>query len=445
MSQPPDNPSRNGQSRAERPDPNLSPIIPGRAGRPSYSLDALRERVETQFQEETANRPDILLDLDTEQKRRDLLEEIADYVLAVEAITLSAANRSALITSAYRSLFTFGPLDKVVSDDRVTEIAINGPHSIHARRGMGRPEPVQAAFEDRAHLRRTLERVLASAGAVLPDDNPFLEVGVVMMGRAARLSEVGPPISPDYSLEIRLHPAQPITLDALCSRFGALPTQAVELLRAVLDAGHGLLIVGDVGLGKTTLAGALAHLLPPDAHCIAVERAPEMHLPPHVARRFPIPPTPGDPGQDFVSAIQAAQDVAPDWLILDEIRGDESAAVWDALTREQPPRYMWVFRGDPQPDRLRSALSMVIRQQHPAVEQTAIHRALAGRLPFVAAFRITPDGPRLHLFAEWAADDDGAALTLEPLLASQAGGWTFTGQRPRHTLDLPDSFWTQTP
>jgi len=453
----PSDPSKNGhghqsgdpdQPDAQRDDPPLSPIVPGRPGRPSFSLEALRERVERQFQDETAHRADILLELDTEQRRRDLLGEIAEYVLAVEAITLSPQERRALIDAAYRNLFTFGPLDDYLHEDAITEITINGPHSIHVRRGMGTLEPVEARFDDRFHLASLLERVLAGAGAVLSDDDPFLEIGVVLAGRAARVSLIAPPISPDYSLEIRLHPRQPVLIDDL----GMMSPQAATLLVAILNAGHGLLIVGDVGLGKTTLAGALLASLaeaPPDfaPSIIAVERAAEMHLSPAVTRRVPVPPTPDDAGQDFASTIQAALDETPDWLVVDEIRGDESAAVWDALTREDAPCYLWVFRGDTQPDRLRSAFGMVIRKQHPAVEQAAIHAALARHLPFLVTIKRVDDQPRLQSIAEWMlgpVDDvspGDAPLTLRPLLAAEGDTWSFTGNLPRHDLDLPRDFW----
>jgi pilus assembly protein CpaF len=165
-----------------------------RSGRPSVSLEALRERVERQFQEETAHRADILFDLDTEEKRRAMLAEVVDYVLAVEAITLSERDKQGVIDGAYRNLFTFGPLDAYLQENDVTAITINGPHRISVQRGMGKLELVEAAFDDAGHLESVLERVLATGGAVLPpEDDPFLETGVTLNRRAAQLSLMAPP------------------------------------------------------------------------------------------------------------------------------------------------------------------------------------------------------------------------------------------------------------
>ncbi|MBN1680459.1 MAG: Flp pilus assembly complex ATPase component TadA [Anaerolineae bacterium] len=440
---PTDHPPGNGHHNEPPPPAGISPIVPGRSGRPSMSLEALRERIERQFQDETANRADILLTLDTEHKRRDLLREVADYVIGVEAITLTQADKTALIDKTYRSLFTFGPLDEYLQDDTVTEITINGPSDIHVRRGMGRLEAVRAVFDDRFHLGGILDRVLASGGAALSDDNPFVEVGVVLLGRTARISAIGPPINPDTSLEIRLHPRQPILLDDLVTRYHTLAASGAALLRAILAGGHGLLIVGDVSLGKTTLAGALAHTLPSvesSIHLIAAERAVEMHLPPGAVRKTAIPPTPDDPGRDFGAQIQDALDDRPDWLIVDELRGDESAAVWAALTHPDAPRYIWVFRGAIQPDRLRSALTMLVRKTQPGIDQRAIFEALTRHVPFIAALKRIEGAPRVHLIAELVMSPAGD-LAIMPLLTEQADGWLITTNRPTRPLDLPDDFW----
>jgi Flp pilus assembly CpaF family ATPase len=227
----------NGHREEKQPPADISPIVPGRPGRPSFSLEALRERIERQFQEETAHRADILLDLDTEDKRREMLGEVVDYVLAVEAVTLAERDRRRLIDTAYRNLFSFGPLDNYLRDDAITEVTINGPYDIHVRHGMDKLVPVEAAFDDREHLQSILERVVATAGVTLA--SPFLEIGVTLEGRSARIGLIAPPLSPEYSLEIRLHPRAPISLDDLHARFHAVPPQGTVLLKAILAAGHG--------------------------------------------------------------------------------------------------------------------------------------------------------------------------------------------------------------
>ncbi|NLF79223.1 MAG: hypothetical protein GX573_26305, partial [Chloroflexi bacterium] len=128
---------------------------------------------------------------------------------------------------------------------------------------------------------------------------------------------------------------------------------------------------------------------------------------------------------------------APEWLLADEIRGDESAAAWDILSRDELPRLIWVFRGTHRPDRLLSALSMVIRKTHPALDQRDLVGALARRLPYVAALHAPGGVPQLSQIAALRIAPSGDGLALEPLLAQRDGVWVLTPGAGDLALDLP--------
>jgi|GEM_PF-284975 len=444
------------------PPQDLSPIIPGRSGRPGYSLEALRERIERELIEETANRPDILNNLATEAEQRDLVRDVADYVLGQDAIRLDHRVKADLIDRAYRNLFSFGPLDGCLLDPDVIEITATAPHAVHARRRGDKPEPVQPPFDDAYHFESILDRILAAGGTNLAHAGPFAEVGAVLKGRRARISLAGPPVSPGYSLTLRLHPAHALALDDLTAAPALIPPLAADVLRAILAAERGLLIVGDAGTGKTTLAGALAVALPAQSRAAIVERAAEMPLPPGaahhaggdfgaalraaaaespgwlVAAEMPLPPGAAHhAGGDFGAALRAAAAESPGWLVADEICGDDSAAVWDILSRDDAPRLIAVFRGTHRPDRLLSALSMLIRKERPALDQRELVAALARHFPFVVALKAPDGAPQLSQIAALRAAPSGESLALEPLLSWQNGAWTLGPGAADLPLDPP--------
>src|SRR4051812_47033378 len=61
------------------------------------SLAALRERIEEEFMAETASRQDIFLDAADESARRELIREVTDYVMTVEGINLSRADKANIL------------------------------------------------------------------------------------------------------------------------------------------------------------------------------------------------------------------------------------------------------------------------------------------------------------------------------------------------------------
>lgn len=417
-------------------EPRLSPVVPGRSGRPSFSLEALRERVERQFHEETDGRADILAELETEASQRALLREIAEYVFAVEAVTPPAATKQAILDRAHSNLFGLGPLEDLLCDETVTEISISGPAEVRFRRDSEPPRSAPHRFDNGTHLATILARLLVGSGAALSDATPFVEAGVTLRGRRARVSAIGPPLSPSLSVNLRLHPPRALALADLGAS-GVLPPAGIALLHAIIAAGHGLLIVGDAGAGKTTLAGAL---LPELAARIAtVERAGELPLPPEATRFSPALPALDQPGADFAQTIRAALATAPDWLVIDEIGAEEAPALWGVLDADPAPRCLWTLRAPAQPDRLRSALTMLLRRAQPAIDEAHLHHTIAARLPFVAVLAKAGESARLALIAEWSAR--GGELALRPLLAAAEDGWALARDGSAHPLDLPPEFW----
>jgi hypothetical protein len=137
--------------------------------------------------------------------------------------------------------------------------------------------------------------------------------------------------------------------------------------------------------------------------------------------------------------IGAALATTPDWLVIDEIGADDAPALWAALAADPAPRCLWTLRAPAQPDRLRSALAMILRRAGPALEETRLHQAVATRLPFVAALARAEESARLALVAEWSAES--GQLALRPLLSAEGDGWALALEGSAHLLDLPPGFW----
>lgn len=375
------------------------------------TLNGLRERVEAAFHAEVGARVELLQE--GEAERRELLRNVIDYVLATGSITLSRAERLTLTEQVWRDLFELGPLVSLLDDPTLTEIELRSAREITLQRG-GQKSVSDVVFENAYQLEQVVRNIAMTAG-VDPQRESFVEVGVTLAGRPARLTVVGPPISPQVQATFRIHPAMPLPLNGAPD---FIDPAALALLQGYLSQGRGMMIAGDAGAGKTTLIQGLLPALHSDSSAASialVQRADEIRTEVAVTRYT------ADQRTAFAQQIAAAVESAPSWLVLDEVRFDESAQMWAALIDDHNPRCLWAFRGSTDPLRLRTAFGMAVRRAMQGIEQQFITGALLTRLPLVVYLGKRAGKPCVTRISEWVAvPDDPASVTSEQRWALQS-------------------------
>jgi pilus assembly protein CpaF len=423
----------------ERPIPRFTDPVESLPGR-WVTTAGIIERITEQFIAEYGYDPAGYRDMDDEAERRARVRDVAEYIFSVESMHLDSASRARLIRRAHDEIFGYGTLDTFFSDERVTTIAIEGSEKVAIRYGVGQElQPHDPIFDDLHHLQRLMKRLLQDADAELRDDTPIIEVGLRVQKRPVCISIVAPPLTPELTADIRVHPVQPPTLADLAQQ-GFLPKPLDELLSALIQSQHGFIIVGDTESGKTTFLNAILQALPTDQSLIAVERAGEMQLPEH-AQSLTVKWQRGQrEGTTFGQQIENALQQQPNVLALDEVRADEATALQPLLTSDDVPRLIWSFRGGAMPKRIRSALSQVARMAYPAQPEGAVH-ALYRRLPFVVILRRRRGSIQVRSIAEWQWDETGEYANLVNLASVVDGEIEVHGVTPQNNVDLPADFW----
>lgn len=416
-------------------------LIPGRGGTRMVSQAALIERVVSAFErehgDEISGMSPALAEATTPTDRRKLLRDIVQHVLAVESILIAPEAQAELLRTAYSEIFGYGPLDTLFSDPTVTTIALEGCEKVSVRRGHGELVVSDLLFEDMTHFRRVVTRLLRAAGAQLREDDPLIETGLMVEGRPVSLNLVAPPVAPQITVDLRVHPAQPPTLAEVAGT-----PQLTALLSAIARSGHGVIIVGEPESGKTTLLNAMLHAAGQGAGLVTVERAGELR-PPDGAEQLVVRPPVGDaPGRPFGACVREALARLPTSLALDEVRADETTALAPLLLPEASPspRLWWALRGPAERKRLTAALGILARRSD-AAQGEALVRALYDRLPFVVTVRRRKDSVCVHSVAEW---QPVAGSDYPDYVELMAMGWDAlepTGKRPSRPLDLPGDFW----
>ena len=88
---------------------------------------------------------------------------------------LATLDEKALAREIADDFLRFGPLQSLLADDSVTEIAANGPWRIYVeRKGRMEPEP-NVRFDDEAHLRRIVDRIGTRVNRRCDDASPLMD------------------------------------------------------------------------------------------------------------------------------------------------------------------------------------------------------------------------------------------------------------------------------
>ena len=134
------------------------------------ALDELRHRVHGALIEELGP---ILYDKRLgEDELRSKVHEALHTAIAQERTPLSAADKAQLIQDVSDDILGYGPIDKLLRDEDVSEIMCNGPKQIYVER-KGKLTLDEVTFVDEMHLRRIIDKIVAQVGRRIDESSPL--------------------------------------------------------------------------------------------------------------------------------------------------------------------------------------------------------------------------------------------------------------------------------
>src|SRR4030081_1707644 len=146
------------------------PVAP--TNRRDLVIDELRQKIHHHLIEELG--PVLYDHRLSEKDLRVRVQEALQKALAKEKAPLSAADKAQLIQDVSDDILGYGPIDRLLKDDDVTEVMVNGPESVYTERA-GRIERTTASFVDETHLRRIIDKIVGQVGRRLDEPTPRAE------------------------------------------------------------------------------------------------------------------------------------------------------------------------------------------------------------------------------------------------------------------------------
>ncbi len=296
---------------------------PGVAQRDTY-LD-LKTRVQNRLLSEL----DPGMDLSKVNEVRNTIQELFDQVLGEENIVLSRPERQRLFEQIAAEILGFGPLQPLLEDETITEIMVNGAKNIYVEKN-GKLFRVPLTFESDDHVMRIIDRIVAPLGRRIDESSPYVDA---RLPDGSRVNAVIPPISlVGPTITIRKFFKNPLTIEQLV-QYGTITPEALQFLKACVEARLNIVISGGTGSGKTTLLNVLSQFIPSDERIITIENAAELQLrQEHVVTLESRPPNIEGRGEVTIRQLVInALRMRPDRIIVGEIRDDAALDMLQAM------------------------------------------------------------------------------------------------------------------
>lgn len=270
---------------------------------------------------------------------------------------LPAPDKSFLRRAVIDDILGFGPLQDLIDDPTISEVMVNGAHSVYIERS-GTIAKTERTFESEDHLRRVVDRMLRPSGRRVDQSSPMVDA---RLADGSRLNVVLPPLSVDGpAVTIRKFHAAGFGVDDLI-RQRSLSPEAARFLESAVANRLNLLVSGGTGTGKTTLLNVLTDFIGSDERVVtiedAVELTPHMH---NVIRLETRPPNAEGRGEIVVrDLVRNALRMRPDRIIVGEVRGSETIDMLQAMNTGHEGSLSTVHANSPR-DALRRVETMVL-------------------------------------------------------------------------------------
>jgi pilus assembly protein CpaF len=350
-------------------------------------------------------------EIDPETLRERVTDEIATR-LSQEA-GISREDREQLAVALTDDILGYGPLERLMADDSVTEIMVNGSHDVWLERN-GQLQKTAVRFTDESHLRRVINKMVAEVGRRVDEGSPMVDA---RMPDGSRINAVIPPLSLSGSLlTIRKFGSQRLDVGDLI-RFGTLTPDTAELLERCVQARLNILISGGTGAGKTTMLNALSAAIPDSERIVTIEDAAELRLAQRHVLRLECRPSNIEEGGEVTirDLVRNSLRMRPDRIIVGEVRGAEALDMLQALNTGHDGSLSTVHANSTR-DALARVETMVLMAGYD-LPLRAVRQQVTSALDLIIQLERMHDGSRKVIAITEVQHMESDVITLQDLFA----------------------------
>ena len=427
----------------ERLNDGATPGAAETAGR-NRGLDELRHRIHGSLIEELGP---VLYDKRlSEEELRKKVRDALQTALSQERTPISAADKAQIIQDVSDDILGYGPIDKLLRDEDVSEVMCNGPDQIFVERS-GKLSVEDVTFVDELHLRRIIDKIVAQVGRRIDESSPLCDA---RLPDGSRVNAVISPLAIGGPfLTIRKFAADPLQIDDLI-RFGTLSVHAARFLQACIVGKLNVVVSGGTGTGKTTTLNVLSSFIPDGERIITVEDAKELQLnQEHVLSLETRPPNIEGKGEITIrDLVKNTLRMRPDRIVVGECRSGEALDMLQAMNTGHDGSLTTLHANSPR-DSLARLETLVLMAGY-ELPVRAIREQIASAVDCIVQLQRLRDGTRRITHITEVAGMEGDIITLQDVFLFDfaagvddqgrfRGQLKPTGVRPKFSEKLADN------
>lgn len=388
----------------------------------------------------------------TDQKKiKQMIETFFNESVEESKMLFNHAVRARLLEWVTADIIGYGPIEPLLNSPDITEIMVNGHDEVFVER-FGMIEPTNIHFEDDAHLRRIIDRIVSPIGRRVDETMPMVDA---RLPNGFRVNATIPPLSLDGPiLTIRKFSVRPYTAQDLIAN-GSLTVQLVSFIKACVEARINIAISGGTGSGKTTLLNVMSSFIPSRERIITIEDTAELLLNQrHVVRLEKRPPNIEMKGEITIRQLVInALRMRPDRIVVGECRSAEALDMLQAMNTGHDGSMTTIHSNSPR-DTLRRIETMVLMAGM-ELPLKAIREQIASSIELVVHLERMKDGTRKVVQVTEVQGLEGDTIVMQDIFMFDqtgikngvvVGSLKSTGLRPKfmtkmhaNSIELPES------
>lgn len=260
---------------------------------------------------------------------RRMVEQLCGEAIQANPFAVPLGDRERLVEELISEILGLGPIEPLLKDSSISEVMINGPHSIYIERG-GRLMKTDVQFRDDEHLMHIIDRIVTAVGRRVDESSPLCDA---RLADGSRVNIIIPPLAlTGPTVTIRKFSKDALTVDKLMS-FGSLNKQMARFLEACVKGRLNIVVSGGTGSGKTTLLNILSAYIPETERIVTIEDSAELQLrQDHLVTLETRPANiEGEGAITMRDLVKNALRMRPDRIVVGEVRSGEALDMLQAM------------------------------------------------------------------------------------------------------------------